>query len=523
MDDSGNALVITPAGPPVLDLPRLRHLLRLPAADRWPAAALALVVVMAHVVVLPARYGFLDDYALLYAAKADPAGITDHILGGGRPVYAATYRLLFGHVDEIAGLRYVRGTTLVLTCLVALVLYRLLRSAGTSSWTAAATAALLSVLPSTQVSVAWATMFIVPISMLLALSASTALQREVLSAGAITLRGLALPALLISLAVTAYQPGAMSFWLGFAIAVLSRPALRVDLSVLRRLVVANLAVFTVGLVVGFVVLKIGIAYEGVSGARASTVTDVPAKVEWFFTVAILRPLDPWSLTPRLGVVVGVALLMLIGLALLEARSLGWRVLTLGMAGALIVLSYTPNLLVEENWASTRTMAALMPMVALLATFAVRAVLRTCLGLARVDALPVVEPVLLGVVALAFAGHAIQLLQTYFVTPQTAELAAAEAAVGRQLASEEIVVVRSDWFDSIAPGEYYDEYGIPSSCQAGAALGLTQLLFEEETGEFKDGLRLVERTELPTGPRATPVIDYADVLRSADSAAISVAG
>lgn len=513
------ALPLTPQdGVRDVDLPRLRGLLRFGAGERLPAAALVLLVLLAHAVVLPARYGFLDDYALLYAAKTDPAGMTDHILGGGRPVFAATYLFLFGQVDEIAGLRYVRGLALLLTCLVALVLYRLLRSVATSPWTAAATAALLCVLPSTQVSIAWATMFIVPISMLFALSASAALQREVLTSGAVRPRALVLPALLMSLAVTSYQPGAMAFWLGLAIVVLGRAAVRDDLRLLRRLAVANLAVFTVGMTVGFVVLKVGIARLGVSGARAGTVTDVPGKLEWFLTEAMPRPFDPWSLTPRLEVVAGVAVLLLLGLVLLDARSPGRRALTVGLAACLVVLSYVPNLLVQENWASTRTMVALMPMVALLVTFAARAVLRTVLGLVRAGASQVVEPVLLGLVALAFAGHAAQLLQTYFVVPQEAELAAAEAAVQRQAASDEIVVVRSDWFDSIAPSEHYDEYGIPSSCQPGAALGLTQLLLEEETGQFEDGLRLVERTELPTGPQTAPVIDYADVLRGAESAA-----
>lgn len=492
------------------EFPRLRGLFRIGAPDRLPACAVVLALFLAHGVVLPARYGFLDDYTLLYGAKSDPSSVTDHILGGGRPLFALGYRLVFPLVDDIAGLRLIRALTLVLTCVVALVVVKLLRSVGTSPWTAASTGALLFVLPSTQVSVAWATMFIVPVAMLLGLCASVALQREVLISGRLRPRGLALPAVLLSLAVISYQPGAMAFWLGLAVLVFGQDAVRQDLSVLRRLWVANVAVFSVALVLGFVVLKLGVAYEGVSGARAGTVTDVAGKIGWFFTEALPRPLDPWSLTPRLEVVAAVTALLVVGLGVLRARSAALRVLTFVMAGALTVLSYVPNLLVAENWASTRTMVALMPMVALLTTFAARSVLRSVSLALPIMFVRLIEPALLGLAALAFTGHASQQLQAYFVEPQQAELAAAEQAVDRQPASGELVVLRSDWFDTVAPFPYYDEFGIPSSCQEDPAVGMTQLLYEEKTGGFR-AVRFVERADATSRPQVSAVLDYADVL------------
>lgn len=509
---------------PVADepqLPPVKWLLGTGKSDRCPLAGLFALLVLAHGAVLPARYGFLDDYTLLYQSKVNPGSMTSHILGGGRPIFALTERVIFSQVDDIGELRLVRALALVLTCSVGIVLYRLLRSVGTASWTASGTSALLLVLPSTQVSVAWATMFIVPISMLFALSASAALHRALLASDTFRLRVLLLPCALMSLAVTSYQPGATSFWLGFAIVVLGGGVgMREDLYRLARIIGANLLVFAVGLVVGFVVLKVGVAAYGVQGVRAGTVTDVAGKVEWFATRALPRALDPWSLMPRAHVAAATLILLLLGLALLEARRPWQRIVPVALALSLIVLSYLPNLLVAENWASTRTMVGLMPMVALLVTFALRAALRGALreagDMLSPEAGRLAEPVLLVLTAATFAVHALQVVSVYFITPQTAELAAAERALATHGDVTNLTVVPSHWSDSVAPTEHYDEHGIPSSCQAGAALGLTQLLLREQTGSFAPGVRVVDRTDLPAGPLTVPVMDYRAVLQSAPS-------
>jgi hypothetical protein len=498
--------------------PRRHRLVDLAAAHRGrgPAIALVLLLAGAHGVVVASRYGFLDDYALLYQSETGHEAMTSHILGGGRPVFALLYLLIFGPADTIAHLSVIRGLTLVLTCVVGLVLLRLLRAVGTSPWTAAATAGLLLVLPAAQVSVAWATMFIVPVSMIFALTASGLLLRDVLEHGRVRPPALILPVVLLSLAVTSYQPGAMSFWLGLAIVVLGGSQVRHDLPLLLRLWGASLVVCTASLVVGFVVLRVGVATQAVSGERAGTVTDVPGKVEWFLTVALPRALDPWSLTPRPLFALAVATVLVVGVLLLDAPTAWRRAVNVAMASSLVVLSYVPNLLVAENWASTRTMVALMPMVALLATFAGRELLRRLAMLVRTEGPGVLEPVLLGLLTLSFALHAAQVVRVWFVTPQQEEIAAAADFLAAHGDVDELVVVRSEWFDSISPTVHYDEYGVPSSCQPSAALGLTQLLLREQTGRFAGDVRLVERDALPLGPQPTPVLDYRLVLQSTNS-------
>lgn len=121
-------------------------------------------------------------------------------------------------------------------------------------------------------------------------------------------------------------------------------------------------------------------------------------------------------------------------------------------------------------------------------------------------------VLVCAVAAAFALHARTSVQQWFVAPQETELAMAEAAVeGALNAGGPIQVLPSLWFDSIAPSEHYDEFGIPSTCQPGPAQGLTQLLVRERTGAFTQ-VQVLLRAQTPPGPRPLNTIDFQAVLR-----------
>lgn len=500
-------------GPPqptrVLSLPSLRGMFALSRAELLPAAALLVAVIAVYWLVLPARYGFLDDYVLLYQMATDPARVSDHIVGGGRPVFALSYRMIFAGVEDIEGLRWVRAITLLGLCLLALLLFRLLRSGLVGPWSAAGIALLVVDLPCYQVAASWATMFIMPFAALAGLMASIAASRVVLASRVREPRAWLLPLGMLTIAMTAYQPAAMSFWIGFAVLVFGRADVLGQTRLTLRLAAAHAGLMLGGLIAGFVAFRVGVATQAVGGARAGTVSDLAGKADWFLEEPLLRAFDPWALVPRPGIAVATAVLLALGIA---ATTDGWgrRISAVLIAGLLLPAAYLPNLLIAENWASTRTLVALMPMVAVLVALGVLALLARLPIRSRSSG--GMTAVLVCAVAAAFALHARTSVQQWFVAPQETELAMAEAAVeGALNAGGPIQVLPSLWFDSIAPSEHYDEFGIPSTCQPGPAQGLTQLLVRERTGAFTQ-VQVLLRAQTPPGPRPLNTIDFQAVLR-----------
>src|SRR6185312_2409670 len=59
--------------------------------------------------VLCARYGFTDDYSMLYGALTDPARNAWFLVGTGRPIGALLLWSAFGMVHSIDGLVLLRG------------------------------------------------------------------------------------------------------------------------------------------------------------------------------------------------------------------------------------------------------------------------------------------------------------------------------------------------------------------------------------------------------------------------------
>src|SRR5256885_2243698 len=155
---------------------------------------------------------------------------------------------------------------------------------------------------------------------------------------------------LLFAALLIYQPGAMFFWVFFAVALVGAVESS-ERSV--ALVRTHFAVGAVGLILAYAELKLTVHFMGsATGAGRNHLThDVGGKAHWFFHDPLYHALNLFDLTstPWFAALVATVAAAGILLRLLErcARPALYAIVAL----VLIPLTYLPNLVVTESWAA----------------------------------------------------------------------------------------------------------------------------------------------------------------------------
>ena len=341
-------------------------------------APLAALVAYFPAIVVP--YGFMDDYYLLAWQRGLEGEFWKTATQFGRPLHALFLSGAFGLASDIGGLRLVRLLGLLGVMLLALFLYYVLREAGVGRWLSTGICVSVVSLASFQIYVSWAAIFEAPYVAVLAGLASLRLRSASGLEGrrAHIRRGEA--AALLLCALLSYQPAAMFFWVFTAIDVL-RPDQ--ELARALRKFGESLAVAAVALFFGYVAVRIGVHfYGGAFAGRTNLVHDFVGKARWFWNEPIVNSLGMFNLIPTASAAFAIAVVSAIGILLLHSES-GPRALGfLGLAVAFVPLSYTPNLVISENFASYRSTAALATLVTLYLWFGLWGIARALTSSAR---------------------------------------------------------------------------------------------------------------------------------------------
>jgi hypothetical protein len=272
-------------------------------------------------------------------------------------------RLLFATLPGVGSLWVARALSLLGLFLFAVVLLRALTPLLRSRARAVLTVLLICALPPFQVYVAWATVFCVPYSAALAGAAALLAER----ASDPTRRdhvlwGL-LGGVLLLLALAMYQPTAMAYWLVTLIVALGRRHSIASLSAFLR---SAVLVGVPPMVGAYLMLKIGVWTLGAADTqRSGLVSDIPAKLHWIPQPLGLA-LNLFNMPQSAAVAAMFACLVIAG-TLLFCRDCSGRarVLVLSVAALSVPLSFAPNLLSQENYATFRTVGPLTAVFALL--------------------------------------------------------------------------------------------------------------------------------------------------------------
>ncbi|HEY9682429.1 MAG TPA: hypothetical protein V6C86_12685 [Oculatellaceae cyanobacterium] len=444
---------------------RKRSTLRVkpPSAGNYAFVFLASLVCLAAVYLplLQYQFGFNDDYFALYERLRNTDWITTmttQFMLQARPCEALVYIPQVAFLNHIKDFVFVRGLGIVYLAGLATCFYSAFLSVRWSRWQAFAASICLCCVPSFQVILSWITalQFVVP--GMLAFGAWHVLRRNPETYVGKILK-YCLSFLLMSAAVTIYQPAAMLFWVFVAIGLsdLESPAQERLLFLLDAVTVAA-AAYALDFAV-FQWAKLHFGTSGLLPGRAGLCTDVIGKAKWFLRNPLVDSLNFFRLQNSLSFAMRSAGFIAFGLLLYIRGNFKYLGASLAVALALIPLSYLPNLLISESLSFYRTQIALMCLVTLYAMLAVKGYLKTFLCRGRAFTLIALSSaVLFGLVAYSN-------VLDYFAVPQSLELASlrqqAKGDFGPDLAQKPNFLTRED---TLAPAICYDEFGMPSSAQ-----------------------------------------------------------
>jgi hypothetical protein len=332
----------------------------------WPQVAIGLGIGVICLPSLVLVYGLKDDYTYLAAAhgyRYAGVGEPTSSVRLGRPLFGLLTGGLYGLLPGVGWLWVARALAVAGLILFALVLNRALLQLVGSKLLAALLALLIASMPPFLVYAGWATLFCAPYSAALGGLGAIAAARA--SEGPVEgrIRWLALGVLLFLAALAMYQPSAMAFWLVALILALSR---RHSAESLNRLLRSIVLVGVPAMLGGYLMLKIGVWTLGAANAqRAGLLSNIPAKLHWIpQPLGLALNLFNMPQSTVFGALVAVAV---VGGALLFCRDCrgGTRAIVLALIVITVPLSFAPNLLSQENYATFRTVGPLTATFALL--------------------------------------------------------------------------------------------------------------------------------------------------------------
>lgn len=474
-------------------------------------------------------YGFSDDYLLL--AMVDRLGLSDpgypkSIIAAaavnGRPFAGLLDTAFFSAAGTIDNLRFIRFVGVVGIVLLALVLHWALVRSGIRRAPAALIAVLVCSMPAFQVYGSWADLFLSPYAALLGGVASLLAVAALDAPGSLMLDRLVGAGATLLAALLIYQPAAMFFWVFLAVALVGAVH---DSSRLLHVLRAHLGVAAVALPLAYLVVKLGVHEIGATAPNAARNTlthDLSGKVHWFFQQPLYRSLNLFELTPTPWLAALVAAVAAGGI-LLALRHQGARALLYaGVAAVLVPLSYLPNLVVAENFATFRTQVSLSALIALyvgLGALGIWLALRDWVQ-PRVSGRGLIVAERLALTALtAFvatsAFSAARNVTTLFVDPQMTELRLIRSQVATFPAGvPRVAFVQTAYYEGMTKLVLNDEFGLPSSADWYTAEPLVLLTLREE-GRLRPGAHpTVDRlpSDTATLPKSEPVVDVRGLQR-----------
>lgn len=421
---------------------------------RWrphlPELAIGVVLPLMYLPALIFTYGLKDDYTFLATAHGYVhAGQGEPMASTrlGRPIFGVLTWVLDAAIPDIRLLWVARALSVVGMVLFGLILYRALRLLVTKRWSAVLIALLICSLPPFVVYVGWATLFCAPYSAALGALAALGAADAADAAGPARVRKLLLGAGLLLLALCIYQPTAMAFWLVALIGALSH------------------------------------------------------RHSWESLVRFIRCAAPFAAAVIVAVIFGAILFC-------KDCDRRGRAAVLALAACTVPLSFAPNLLSEENYATFRTVGPLTATLALFVALAFVAIdrdathfWRRLLARSCLTAIAVVS-VLLGF------NH----LRTLIASPLSREWRLLVTQVSRLPAHTSTVGLLAPTFDEGPITARYgvrDEFGVPSSASTWADPAMVWLAGREAGTVTSDSLDVV--VTVGSDARRRPSIPYINML------------
>lgn len=418
-------------------------------------------------------YGFTDDYVfLLQYNQQDTTELKSVFFAIGRPLTHLWLNAIFSRLNFVSDLRFVRLIGFVGIVIYGAIVFDILQRKKINDIEKIFLIAGLLCIPSINLYISWTQYFVAGFALCFSsLSAFVLFGDEQNPVISFKKALIALVLLLVSGLI--HQSPAMQFW-PISYLILFYDDSSLDRHKIRKLIVGFTIWFS-SMTLVYLFVKLYQLYSSLEVTRTSLVQDYLTKLLWFVSEVIPRSLNFYLFSlPYEVPFYSVPLLLLavccIGLILHFQKS-NW-VSAFLISALFIVLSYFPNLVVSENWASYRTQVALTSMFVIMLFISLKRIFFEL----RIDPKLIM---LVGMFLFFFLYARTQLL--YVSYPQAVELSFVKYRLSeifeKNKVVDNLIVVPSSWEDSLEQS-FYDEFGIPSTYPKFAIEPMIRLLVRE---------------------------------------------
>ena len=233
------------------------------------------------------EYGMRDDYSNLREAKEEPGKVVHFHTSQGRPLCGAMIQALYSHIPTVDDLQWLRLLTVALLAGMGLILWRQFDNFGWPEVDAAAAALAIVLLPSAQITAAWAIGFPWVFSLILALGGFAAVEMELEKGGLKRTMGVIGGIFIYVMSIFIYQSNAMFAVVPIAAAVLPKAGRRTKKELVRWLIM-HLIVLFVAMFLAYLMLKVLFA-DGTfkESSRLQLESNPFFKLGWFIWQPVL--------------------------------------------------------------------------------------------------------------------------------------------------------------------------------------------------------------------------------------------
>jgi hypothetical protein len=474
--------------------------------SRWIIGiALFLLPAALYWTTLVHRYGFRDDYSMLRESHEEPGKVTRMCAMQARPIYGVVLEHSLARLDGIDDLAKLRVLAAGLLGAVAAATFFLLCAAKWDLVAAALVAALITVMPGSQLLVGWTVGWPRTLALLLALAAFACGERAFGDARQPRRYSWwAAAVLLVTAGALTYQPDALFYFVPVAAALW--PRRRWTVRTAFEWLVRHTVTVMVGLAAAFTVMMVSFATGRVPiSSRVALEHDWPAKILWFVSNPLQNALSTIVLNDDDGSRFAHRAALLATIVLLTGvarvwQTRGWQraLWWLGALAALLVLSFSVNLVVDDRWPVYRVM---LPMTGvILVSLAITLFTLSGRRIARLT---------LGLLLLTGGWLARQQAFALIAWPQGVELTLLERGAAKiPLAGDpSVFVITPTPFDHVASRTFSDEFGSLSTDSDWVPKEMLKLVMHEQHPGIPD---IASRYRYDCG-RALPASGHFDVV------------
>lgn len=445
------------------------------------------------------KYGFMDDYHILESSISDKFNL-DHYLSQGRPISGFFSQFIFSLIDTIDELLYLHILGSVTLCLLGLSCFFYYKKFSLKLpliYLLSSIPILLS--PGLLLVTAWAVMSSIIVSIAPAIAASFLILTDGIKHKKL------FASILVSFSFLSYPPSALIF---IGLPTIAYFLIRIEGNeanlppFLKSALRDSYYITFLSGVFSLTIIKCMAFFFPSDSNRTDLVGPIQAKFDFLIKGAIPTVFD--FLSPEWGLsIFGMVVILIIMFTpiLFSRKNVKSNLIVLFLV---LVSVFTPSILTAENWPTNRS---LYPGQWVVSSLTLISLARVCFVVAKklntVRYFPILFVLLVSMVIMSSN----QLLISTMRDPQLKELQAARTEIQRLNPSEAIEVKASIWPDSIAPWNFSDEFGIPSTCQPWVPIPFTKLILLENYPRIVPSITLVNKLSTQNS------IDFSTVLSS----------